>query len=543
MYNKCVLFFVLLWILTGLGIGELKAQRTCNVAMDSLLQQAIRLSEHEDYVRSFDLLEELKKRIDQNMNEELLFWYYTNKGINLAETMSYDDALDSFLEAYSLASEKLDKRKVMSVVNNIAGVYMLMGKPQQAYEYFRQNFKSACEIGDSSFVGGSALNMANTLLRLSRMDECEEYLELAGRYIPGKTPDKLTLELLRMEFFLKKKQYEAVVYGGLGMLATVDSGVPKSFLQDTYAKLCMAYGGLKRWDRVIDMADLALADQPDLSGRLLYYDLLSRAYEAMQIYPKAIAYKDSLMIAKDSVFKRTEHAIYVNNNVRFQLLENEKKKNEYHARAERNLILSVSMLVVCMLLVWLLIVLRIRSRQKQHIAELQIEQQRKDLELLQNKQREQDAEALLKKREYQLELEKRNRELMSKAMFVAHRNDSIQTLIAQLSENVKIERNSQLDRNIRLLKNQLEENTEWEDFNVYFEQINQEFIWTLHDRHPDLSASEIRFLSLIYIGLNNKEISSILNITAEYCKKKKQVLAKKMGLDNTRSLYAYLVNM
>lgn len=175
MYKKCVLFFVLSWILTGLGIGELKAQRTCNVSMDSLLQQAICLSEHEDYVRSFDLLEELKKRIDQNMNEELLFWYYTNKGINLAETMNYDDALDSFLEAYSLASEKLDKRKVMSVVNNIAGVYMLMGKPQQAYEYFRQNFKSACEIGDSSFVGGSALNRQIWHCRTNRLCRVEYY--------------------------------------------------------------------------------------------------------------------------------------------------------------------------------------------------------------------------------------------------------------------------------------------------------------------------------------------------------------------------------
>lgn len=123
---------------------------------------------------------------------------------------------------------------------------------------------------------------------------------------------------------------------------------------------------------------------------------------------------------------------------------------------------------------------------------------------------------------------------------MANKNDLIQEIIDGLTEDIKIQRNSQLDMIIRKLRSQLSENKEWENFNIYFQQTNNDFILKLKDRHPGLTQNEIRFVSLLYIGLSNKEISSLLNITGEYCKKKRKAVAQKMGLESPRMLSEYL---
>ena len=84
---------------------------------------------------------------------------------------------------------------------------------------------------------------------------------------------------------------------------------------------------------------------------------------------------------------------------------------------------------------------------------------------------------------------------------------------------------------------------EWRDFTTYFEQSNAHFVGELKRRHPSLTANEVRYLSLVYINLSAKEIALLLNITPEYCKKKKQQVARKMGLTDPRELYAYLAGM
>ena len=86
----------------------------------------------------------------------------------------------------------------------------------------------------------------------------------------------------------------------------------------------------------------------------------------------------------------------------------------------------------------------------------------------------------------------------------------------------------------------LNDNEEWKHFSTYFEQRNDAFINALKEQYPELSAQDIRFLSLVYLNLSTKEIALLLNITPEYCKKKKQLIAKKMGLENSKALYSFL---
>lgn len=147
---------------------------------------------------------------------------------------------------------------------------------------------------------------------------------------------------------------------------------------------------------------------------------------------------------------------------------------------------------------------------------------------------------MIEKERLNHELELKNRELMSKALFIANKNDLIETIINQLSKSKLAENDKKLREKISELKIQLNDHEEWNSFNSYFEQINQGFLNKIREKYPNLTAHEIRFLSLVYLNLNTKEMSSLLNITPEYCKKKKLTIAQKMGLESATMLYQYL---
>lgn len=139
----------------------------------------------------------------------------------------------------------------------------------------------------------------------------------------------------------------------------------------------------------------------------------------------------------------------------------------------------------------------------------------------------------------------KGRELISNALIVANRNELISEILESLnsSETIRKSKDAKLREAIRKLQKQIGENEGWRHFTTYFEQVNDTFINALIAKHPDLTANEIRFLSLVYINLSTKDISSLLNITPEYCKKKKQQIARKLGLESTKSLYAYLISV
>ena len=127
---------------------------------------------------------------------------------------------------------------------------------------------------------------------------------------------------------------------------------------------------------------------------------------------------------------------------------------------------------------------------------------------------------------------------------VANRSDALRELLHALDDNVVLHQvdDPVLKRTIANLRHQLDSSVEWKDFTTYFEQANATFIQSLKRNHPTLTANEIRYLSLVYINLSPKEIALLLNITPESCKKKKQQVARKMGLTDPKMLYDYLIN-
>lgn len=510
---------------------------------DSLIQIAIKASIEKDHQLSLNLLQEARTIATKENSPEDLFWVLTNIGINYAELLNYSDALDAFLEAYKIALDHLDKRHEMSILNNIAGVYMLDHKYDKAIEYYTLVYNTVKDSSDSLFIGGCAMNIANASIRCNNLQLSEQYTNIAEKFLTNHPEELTQLNALKAGIFLKKGDNHKALETALTSYNQAHK-LQDPLLQ-SYAELALAnvYSATGNYKALIETVEHCLRKKEiNLEERRDLFDILSEAYAETGFYDKALAAKDSLIATIDTLYNIQGKKQFENSRIQFELFRREKEIEEYRIKGRNSLIFFALSVVIAIILTWALINQIIKSKQQKRIIGLELEHEKQNQQLLQNQLDEQQARRLLEEERYRHEIELKDKELMSKAMIMANRNDLIYKIIDTISEteSIKKSNDTSLKESIKQLLKMLNDNEEWKHFSTYFEQRNDTFINALKEQYPELSAQDIRFLSLVYLNLSTKEIALLLNITPEYCKKKKQLIAKKMGLENSKALYSFL---
>lgn len=501
-----------------------------------LVRQAANAAVHKDYRQSSALLFKARSEAEAAADYDQLFWVYTNLGINQAELLNYADALQHFTKAYQIATKHLDERRVLSIRNNIAGLYMMNHEQNKALAEYTKIYADIKGSSDSVFTGGCALNIATLLTDKHQYAQARPYMEQAELLLGRYDENRAALVTLRTDYLLGTGNTE----GAYRLVADAQTKYPA--LQHNADILYLrARTALMRTlaNEAVAQGRLALA-QPgiDLSMKRAIFELLSQAYSMQQCYEQALACKDSVVAVSDALSNLTGQKLYEARQIQFDIWQKQQEIDNYKKRHALEMALLVVVLIASGALVWALVVKTKNARQQRKLAHMELEHEQVQREALQQKLANEQAEQEQSRRT----IEQRSRELMSKAMQAANRNDSLRELLHTLETDsgLDLDKRPELKRTLAALRHQLDSTVEWKDFTTYFEQTNEQFLQRLKHLHPTLTANELRYLSLVYINLSSKEIALLLNITPEYCKKKKQQVARKMGLTDPRTLYAYL---
>lgn len=501
-----------------------------------LVRQAANAAVHKDYRQSSALLFKARSEAEAAADYDQLFWVYTNLGINQAELLNYADALQHFTKAYQIATEHLDERRVLSIRNNIAGLYMMNHEQNKALTEYTKIYADIKGSTDSVFTGGCALNIATLLTDKHQYAQARPYMEQAELLLGRYAENRAALVTLRTDYLLGTGNTE----GAYRLVADAQTKYPA--LQHNADILYLrARTALMRAlaNEAVAQGRLALA-QPgiDLSMKRAIFELLSQAYSMQQCYELALACKDSVVAVSDALSNLTGQKLYEARQIQFDIWQKQQEIDNYKKRHALEMALLVVVLIASGALVWALVVKTKNARQQRKLAHMELEHEQVQREALQQKLANEQAEQEQSRRT----IEQRSRELMSKAMQAANRNDSLRELLHTLETDsgLDLDKRPELKHTLAALRHQLDSTVEWKDFTTYFEQTNGQFLQQLKHLHPTLTANELRYLSLVYINLSSKEIALLLNITPEYCKKKKQQVARKMGLTDPRTLYAYL---
>lgn len=508
--------------------------------VEQLVRQAAEASVRGDYRHSDRLLFSAFHLADSLAHPRLMFWTLTNLGINQAEQFNYADALDFFDKAERVAERDLGQRQLLSIRSNRAGVYMLDRQYERALqEYLKIYTFIDKKEQNSAFRGGCALNIASLYVERGDTTQAHRYMAEAERLLEASTANRHLLEALRVRYLLaagRVAEADALVGQALRRAPNL------SELQLLQARVDIAQSRPREAQRVLETL-LRRVEAHD--ERISCFECMAEALKQEGRVEEALAYKDSVVAATRQLYQTHRQAQRASLETRFEWQRQQAAIENLNTRHR----LTLWLMVLCLALfiaTGFALVLQIRGRRRQRkLAQLEMEQQLEREQRLQEELNQQQNEAMEEKQRARQAIEQRTQVLMSKALVAANKNDQLRELLDRLNtaEKEREQPAPELRKHIAKLQKELDSTEEWRDFTTYFEQVNASFLAQLRENHPGLTASELRFLSLVCIHLSGKEIAQLLHITPEYCKKRKQQIARKMGLATSGELYGYLVSL
>jgi len=137
------------------------------------------------------------------------------------------------------------------------------------------------------------------------------------------------------------------------------------------------------------------------------------------------------------------------------------------------------------------------------------------------------------------EVNTQNSKLMYSAVQMAHKNEILNNIKQELKEGKK-DSNKELRSLLRTLDRELMGEDYWKEFNLYFNQVDNNFVKVLLKEHPKLTQNDIRICTLMRIQLSTKEIASLLNISSRGVEQSRYRLKKRLNLKSGEDLSKYI---
>lgn len=516
------------------------------------LREAIIALNNKEHEKSLQLLAEIRTISEANNWYKELFLAHNNIGLNYYLMLDYGEALNHYLEAYKISIKELDQANEVIALNNIAILYLKEEDFDKAEEHFFKAYEIAIDEKNDRKIGMYATNLASVATEKKEIEKAEKYIQIALEKINPKASNYLFAKVIEAKIWRLKEDYAKTKEICLEILPQLKGPEFLEARSTTLPLLAEIMEKEGKIDEAIHYITLLYHD-PDstINEKLIAYKMLSDLYSKKEDFPKALLYKDSMLWAKDSVNHIKNGKVYENNRIKFELQNKEKElaDSKEKLKVERRIFLGTIGLLVILALVVLWAIRnhftqlkqrKIIAENNQKIVELELEKERNQKALLEKQLNEQNALSLLEKEKLKNELEAKNRKLTAKALSFSAKNELIEEVLNELSKNPEVSRNPHLKKHFQELRNHLKKDAEWEDFFTHFEEVNQGFLKAIKEKHPDLNANDIRFISYLYMNLSNKEISSLLNITVEACRKRKERISKKMNLAENIDLYDYI---
>lgn len=178
------------------------------------------------------------------------------------------------------------------------------------------------------------------------------------------------------------------------------------------------------------------------------------------------------------------------------------------------------------------------AQRKREIAhQLEIEQSEKEMIRLKNEKLES-------------EIEFKNAELAGTAMNLVQKKEFLLKLKDELNKlrhtNAGASGNidaSEINKLIRSLSEQVSSGDEWENFSLLFNKLHRDFLITLKQKFPGLTAHELKLCAYLRMNLSSKEIAHLLSISVRGVEISRYRLRKKLELPPKEDLFQFLLQI
>ena len=172
---------------------------------------------------------------------------------------------------------------------------------------------------------------------------------------------------------------------------------------------------------------------------------------------------------------------------------------------------------------------------------------RRKLRDQQNKIHVQEKQLMNKKAEHlQDKLEYKNKELTTKALFIAQNNALIADIVAELRKIAAESNDSALSKKVLSVQNSLkrkQKDNGLNEFELLFKEVHTSFYDNLLNLFPDLTPNERKLCAFLRLNMTTKDISEITYQSQNTINISRTRLRKKLKLSRDENIITFLTNI
>lgn len=485
---------------------------------------------------------------------------YSNIGTIYRQTGDLHNSLRAFQKALPIAREK--KYSVLGgILTGIGQIYYELGEYEKALRFGLESIEFAKTVNNKFQIGWGSCDVGDNYKNLNNPDSSQYYYEQAlqiHKDIENHIDVAYTLQRMA-SLKIDQEQYDEalkLIAEGLNLESIDDYIEEKSRLLGNKAEALFLQ---KKYVEAQDVINLLMSDLEQIDNNTVKKDAYKIAHRVFHVNgdnSNAYKYLQKYVAFQDTVFKEEKTLEIARLEFKFQLKEETDKleqakqlqAKQFEAELEKEKLIQQWGLVVFSLI---MIILLITYRNFRVTKNKNIELSHKN-EMIASKNDQlkfkNDEITSLREKEKGLAdeaLALKERELTTTTLLSFEKNNLLERLedqLGKLTDKVDQKVLPDLREIKRTIKSNLNEES-WATFTYHFENVHPHFFENVKARYDDLTLNDLKLCAYIKVGLENKVIATMSNITVAGVKKSINRLKKKINLGPGEDLRNLLMSI
>ena len=469
--------------------------------------------------------ESLELALKNNLSEEEYF-SYLNLGLVSVE---YGDLTEGseylFLALKGAEENKFDDCKAKAL-NGIGTIYLRQGNHDKALEFYQQSYDIFDQLDKKQSLPKIYLNFAAAYGGMHDFDQAQDYCQ-KSLTMSQDIEDIYTEGLcyLNLSLIYQQMKDTSLALTNLRKASNIANEINQVVLKGNSLSLySLLFYSNKEYKKSIRFAMAAYQlgkteTMPILARTSTRY--LQRSYEQLNKIDSAYKYQGLYAAYVDSF--RSEKAM--NQIILLDMKHNhdkelERKQYQVEIQGKKIQLLRTTVFAIVLFLVMVFLIFLLVYRNK----------------------RNQVKQAELVKKNLETDLEFRNKELMTNAMYLLKKSEFMQNIAENLRNSIQkfsFENQKYMIKIITEIRQNASEDN-WKDFETRFQAVHADFNQSLSNKFPALTPNELKLCAFLKLNMTTKEIASITYQTPNSIEVARYRLRKKLGLEKYDNLIEFL---